>query len=219
MSFRDSNPYLSEYPDYLAKRPNKTKDTETNPKKLFTRLDEIREQQEVIDMKIKKQEIADLKKDILYLANQIQYTANETSKELDTQGKTILKIDPKLDKISQNLDRSDNIVGIIKNKLNKFAFWKTNRHAKKSSITKITLNHNKKTEDSVQTQKTTYNDNSDDEFCDTLISQLNEIKKTNIQIGEELDAHNDALEHMSDKVDNNNKHIEDLNRDIFRILR
>lgn len=217
MSFRDNNPYLSEYPDYLVNRPKKTDDT--NPKKLFTRLDEIREQQDIIDMKLKKQEIADLKKDILYLANQIQYTANETSKELDTQGKTILKIDPKLDQISENLDRSDNIVGIIKNKLNKFAFWKTNRHSRRPATTKITLNDDKKDKKLGEIIQEKQSDTSDDEFCDALITQLNQIKNTNLHIGEELDAHNDALRHMSDKVDNNNKHIEDLNRDIFRLLR
>jgi hypothetical protein len=201
-----------------------TTDTDGDPRHdvIFTRLDELKEKQDLANHQMNKQQIDELKEDILQLAGEVQNAANDASKELDEQGNKLLEIDPKLDQITNNLERSDNIVSIIRNKLNKFAFWKANKQQKPSRFNSLPSELEKiskqKEEDgkiiSIIQKKT-----SDDEFCDLLVGQLKNIQKTNDHIGEELDAHNDALKHMSKKVNNNNKHLDEINRDIFRLLR
>lgn len=189
---------------------------------LFTRLDELKERQDLVNHEMNKKEIDNLKQNILQLAGEVQNAANDTSKELDEQGSKILDIDPKLDKITNNLERSDNIVGIIRNKLNKFAFWKMNKQTKPTKINSLPSELESKIKQKEEDGKIvsmTRKNASDDEFCDLLIGQLKNIQKTNKHIGEELDAHNDALRHMNKKVKNNNKHLDELNRDIFRLLR
>jgi chromosome segregation ATPase len=174
-----------------------------------------------------EEEVEYLKHDILHLAKEINKTSKETSQELNQQSEIISKLDPKLNNISENLEKSDTLVRIIRNKLNKFVFWKGKKYPKKTDIntlpsqieepektSKYSLEELKPNEEYVVDRKT-----KDDEFFDILINQLRDIQNTNKNIGEELDAQTDALSHMNKKVDTSNKHLDDLNRDINQLIR
>jgi hypothetical protein len=228
MSFKADNPYIGDYSNYSTKNisSDHTKtDSKTN---IFTDLDDLKNQQYKLDHDNNKKDLAYLKSDILHLAKQVQNTANETSDELDRQRELLLNIDPKLNNISNNLERSDNIIGIIKNKFNKFVFWKSRRFKQQSSQNLLTKHKDVKDVKDTKDYKKLYRTKSvimsvaktsDEEFCDLLISQMKNIQKTNKHIGDELDNHNETVKHMTKTVNNNKKHIDELNRDIYRLLK
>jgi chromosome segregation ATPase len=163
-----------------------------------------------------------LKNDIICLVKEIKATTNETSNELCSQAEIITKLDPKLNRISDNLEKSDTLVAIIRNKFNKFAFWKGRKYSKETDINKLpsqtenvkySVDDMKPTDEYIIKKKA-----DDDEFYNILMDHLTEIQNTNKSIGNELDAQNSALEKMAKKVDTSNKHLDDLTRNINQLL-
>jgi archaellum component FlaC len=198
---------------------------------LETKLDNLSQQkmqkENELQTKVTEQEIDCLKHDILYLAKEIKTTAKETSRELNQQGEVISKMDPKLNRISDNLEKSDTLVSIIRNKFNKFAFWKTRRYSKQGDIdtlpsqvkdikktVKYSANDLKPKEEYVVGRKA-----NDDEFFDILIGQLKDIQSVNNAIGKEIDAQTNAFCKMNKKVDTSNKNLDDLNRNVNQLIR
>jgi chromosome segregation ATPase len=202
-------------------------DMDSKTKSNFIPLQKTLINESELKTKVVEQEVECLKHDILYLAKEIKTTVKETSQELNKQGEVISRMDPKLNKISENLEKSDTLVSIIRNKFNKFAFWKGRKYSKEEDINtlpsqteqakksaKYSVDELKPKEEYIVGRKT-----EDNEFFDILMSQLKDIQNTNKAIGNELDAQTDALCKMTKKVDTSNQYLDDLNRDINQLIR
>jgi len=209
------NPYESDYKTYKYE-----------PK--FSNISEISSEKVRKYQKV-EQNIEVLKHDILYAAHSTSNNAKKTIVELDSQGQIITDVQPEIKQIGKKLEKSDTILGIIQNKFNKFALWKTNTHPKPTNSVSLPSQKNNKNnrhnkiqndediEDEVD--KIIGRKITEDEFCDVLISQLKDIKKVNNDIGKELSAQNNALNSMNNTIDVEIKHADHLNKRINRLIR
>lgn len=206
----------------------------------FKTLDDIKEHED-------ENRISELKTQILRTLGYIHKTAKVTQKELDSQGDIISDLQPKLEHIENNLDRADTAVDILKNRFNKFAFWRgwkfrksdnvilpsqTKRDNEINELNETNKEHMDKyndMKDELATKSSTSgflgllwsdrNKDKSEDFCDTLTDHIRKIKKQNEDIGHELDAQNKSLKQMTKKIDNSNKQIDNVNRDINRLTK
>jgi hypothetical protein len=199
----------------------------------FKHVDDIKKNDEKNKQQCQEteKEIEYLKHDILFLTKSVADTAVNTSKELNDQGDILIDIQPKLTHVSDNLESSDTVLGIIQNKFNKFAFWRSRHNPKyKPSNTNKIKNPNKHATN--KNTKTTDEDIkhsdfnsivghqiSEKEFCDVLSNQLDDIAKTNIEIGDELDGQCDTIDSMTKTVNTSIKHTDNINRRMKRLIR
>lgn len=277
MSFNDINPYFEDYPVYsktqrgyghnIIKNNSKfdnndidnndidNNDSDNNNKQ-FKTLDDIKELYQELDEKKQKEEIISIKEKILRTLGHVQQIAKVTQQELDSQGEIITDMKPGLEHIENNLDKSEATIDILKNRFNKFAFWK-GWTLQKSTITTLpsqikrdlhinNINAKSELNEKNQKQLDKYNklkepeevkqpntsdgilsllwtnrdikDKTEDEFYDVLSESLKKIRQQNGEIGKELDAQNKTLRQMTKCVHNNNKQIEDVNRNINRLI-
>lgn len=142
MSFNDINPYLNEYPKYEEKsgmndsihdrieyneeKYNKvvSSDKINHKKSGFKTLDDIKVDIIRDNEESENKDIEKIKEDIMNVMNDVSNTSRKTARDLDDQGEDISEMIPRVGHISDNLDRSDSTIDILKNRFNKFAFWR-----------------------------------------------------------------------------------------------
>lgn len=199
------NPFMNDYPTY-------------NPRK-YQYVDELKSERD-IKYEEAQREIEYLKHDILYVGHATVEKSKHTINDLDKQEEIIEKMNPKLKDINRNLNQSETILGIIQNKLNKFAFWKGDPHPK------INLNKSKDTNnptvsenDLLDGMKCVGHQITEEEFTDELMLQLNQLKNNNKEIGKQLNRQNNKLDDINDAVHKETEQTHKLNKNIKKLLR
>lgn len=180
----------------------------------YSTLDQIKSQEEELEKESKEQDKDKLKEEILYTTKIINEIATETSQELKAQGKVLEDTQPHLDHINYNLEQSDTLIGIIRNRFNKFAIWRRSQFHKNSltEIKKLPKTKKEKTKDTVEETP------PEDDFYQNMDRQLDILKMTNQEIDKELDDQMKKIIEIENDVYVGQQQTDKVNRLISRLL-
>ena len=174
------------------------------------------------DIQKSESDIEYIKHDILYATKDIATSTSKASKMLDDQTRSLEEIQPNLQHISANLEKSETTLDIIRNRLNKFAFWRKREFKEPTSkIINPKKNQSKQPLETLEDFDVKIGGQriSTDDFCNIMEQQINNITQTHLDIKKKINQQMVKLDDIEQQVDTSQKQTNKVNRKINRLLR